>query len=84
MQFFIYYPLKYKKPPIAVITTIIDGGDKGIRTPDLLTASQALSQLSYIPSFINGADDRIRTGDLFLTMEALLPPELHRQYFFII
>ena len=27
----------------------ISGGDKGIRTPDLLTASQALSQLSYTP-----------------------------------
>ena len=25
------------------------GGDKGDRTPDLLTASQALSQLSYTP-----------------------------------
>jgi site-specific DNA recombinase len=34
------------------IDTIVtfDGGDKGIRTPDLLTASQALSQLSYIPT----------------------------------
>ena len=25
------------------------GGDEGNRTPDLLTASQALSQLSYAP-----------------------------------
>ena len=25
------------------------GGDKGARTPDLMTASHALSQLSYIP-----------------------------------
>ena len=25
------------------------GGDKGVRTPDLMTASHALSQLSYIP-----------------------------------
>ena len=25
------------------------GGDKGIRTPDLLNANQALSQLSYTP-----------------------------------
>ena len=25
------------------------GGDEGDRTPDLLTASQALSQLSYTP-----------------------------------
>ncbi len=27
----------------------IRGGDKGDRTPDLMTASHALSQLSYIP-----------------------------------
>jgi hypothetical protein len=26
-----------------------DGGDRGIRTPDLLRAKQALSHLSYIP-----------------------------------
>ncbi len=26
-----------------------NGGDEGDRTPDLLTASQALSQLSYAP-----------------------------------
>ena len=30
---------------------VSNGGDKGIRTPDLLTASQALSQLSYIPGW---------------------------------
>ena len=28
---------------------IHDGGDEGDRTPDLLTASQALSHLSYAP-----------------------------------
>ena len=28
---------------------IHDGGDEGDRTPDLLTASKALSQLSYAP-----------------------------------
>jgi hypothetical protein len=27
------------------------GGDRGARTPDLLHAMQALSQLSYIPTF---------------------------------
>ena len=27
------------------------GGDEGDRTPDLLTASQALSQLSYTPEY---------------------------------
>ena len=30
-------------------TLLYDGGDKGARTPDLLNAIQALSQLSYIP-----------------------------------
>ena len=29
------------------------GGDKGIRTPDLLHAKQALSQLSYTPIVIS-------------------------------
>ncbi len=33
------------------------GGAKGDRTPDLLTASQALSQLSYGP--MNKANDSI-------------------------
>ena len=28
-------------------------GDRGIRTPDLLRARQALSQLSYIPILFN-------------------------------
>ena len=28
------------------------GGDNGARTRDLLTASQALSQLSYTPDFL--------------------------------
>ena len=36
--------LRYPEGPY-----IHDGGDEGDRTPDLLTASQALSQLSYAP-----------------------------------
>jgi hypothetical protein len=35
------------------------GGDKGSRTPDLLNAIQALSQLSYIPTNKNGTPNRI-------------------------
>ena len=31
------------------------GGDEGIRTPDLLNANQALSQLSYAPTVRNAA-----------------------------
>ena len=39
-----------KKVPTEVETlTLRGGGDEGDRTPDLLTASQALSQLSYAP-----------------------------------
>ena len=30
-------------------TEVSDGGDKGIRTPDLLIANETLYQLSYIP-----------------------------------
>ena len=42
------------------------GGDKGVRTPDLVTASHALSQLSYIPvrwcvSYINRLAARVNT-----------------------
>ena len=32
-----------------------DGGDKGGRTPDLLLARQALSQLSYAPGYVSGS-----------------------------
>ena len=38
-----------KKPPVSQRLCIHGGGDEGDRTPDLLTASQALSQLSYAP-----------------------------------
>ena len=39
----------YKKGHSIEWPCIHDGGDEGDRTPDLLTASQALSQLSYAP-----------------------------------
>ena len=48
-------PVKIEKPSIYLKSTtkfcveVFTGGDKGIRTPDLLNAIQALSQLSYIP-----------------------------------
>ena len=48
-----------------------NGGAKGDRTPDLLRARQALSQLSYGP--INGREDRIRTCD------PLVPNQVHYQ-----
>ena len=38
-----------KRPSGTEGLCIHDGGDEGDRTPDLLTASQALSQLSYAP-----------------------------------
>ncbi len=40
---------KKKATGYPVAFWIHDGGDEGDRTPDLLTASQALSQLSYAP-----------------------------------
>ncbi len=49
---------------------ICHGGDKGVRTPDLVTASHALSQLSYIP---NGGRCWIRTSDPFRVKEVLYP-----------
>ena len=38
-----------KRPQLALEPHSMQGGDEGDRTPDLLTASQALSQLSYAP-----------------------------------
>ena len=41
----------FVQPFVGIISflSVFHGGDKGIRTPDLLHAKQALSQLSYIP-----------------------------------
>ena len=46
---------------------IHDGGDEGNRTPDLLTASQALSQLTYAPvtsSYYRGSWRGVQGGIL--------------------
>ena len=43
------------------------GGDEGDRTPDLLTASQALSQLSYAP-----VTRRYYRGMFYLMQEGIL------------
>ena len=45
------YSKKAKKNPLSKYTSKAGffGGDNGARTRDLLTASQALSQLSYTP-----------------------------------
>ena len=40
---------KKKGPNLRWSLIQCSGGDEGDRTPDLLTASQALSQLSYAP-----------------------------------
>jgi hypothetical protein len=50
------------------------GGDAGSRTPYLLRAKQALSQLSYIPG--RGGASWTRTRGLSLIRTALSPPEL--------
>ena len=39
-----------KTANLASRLTVFSGGDKGIRTPDLLTASQTRSQLRYTPN----------------------------------
>lgn len=45
------FSMQYKKNPRLLPGNLYysTGGDKGIRTPDLLHAKQALSQLSYTP-----------------------------------
>ena len=40
------------------------GGDKGSRTPDLLNAIQALSQLSYTPIGYRVSGGCFRNGDI--------------------
>ena len=43
-----------KKAPVSVLSLVEDiGGDEGDRTPDLMNAIHALSQLSYVPVFSN-------------------------------
>jgi hypothetical protein len=37
---------------MTVVFDVFYGGDEGNRTPDLLNAIQALSQLSYIPNLV--------------------------------
>ena len=36
--------------PFYIFHSLVAGGDKGSRTPDLLRARQALYQLSYVPT----------------------------------
>ena len=55
-----------------------DGGAEGIRTPDLLNAIQALSQLSYSPKLnwsvigkVPGGAEGIRTPGLISAIDAL-------------
>ena len=59
-------------------TIVLDGGAKEDRTPDLLRAKQALSQLSYGPIRLTGlrtttigGSGQIRTADLTLIRGAL-------------
>ncbi len=46
-------------------------GAEGIRTPDLLNAIQALSQLSYSPEPLTSGAEGIRTPDLISAIDAL-------------
>ena len=46
---FLYDKRMIKGPNLRWSLIQCSGGDEGDRTPDLLTASQALSQLSYAP-----------------------------------
>ncbi len=57
------------KKTATVVVAVHPGGAKGIRTPDLNTASVALSQLSYGPGA--GGGEGIRTPDLDSAIVAL-------------
>ena len=61
-----------KKVPTKVETLdVTSGGDEGNRTPDLLTASQALSQLSYAPK-----QQKELYGNVFERASTFLPIRL--------
>ena len=48
------------------------GGDRGTRTPDLVVANDALSQLSYIPMPILGLTSLLPAGGLVQSVSAVL------------
>ena len=48
-----------------MVACAVGSGAEGSRTPDLLSAIQALSQLSYGPDSREHGRDRIRTCDLY-------------------
>ncbi len=57
-QVTIYYnlpipPEEKKKQSVGVPPIVTPGGAEGTRTPDLLRAKEALSQLSYSPIWLN-------------------------------
>ena len=52
------------------LIVVLSGGAREDRTPDLLRARQALSQLSYGP-IVDGGSGRTRTSDLTLIRGAL-------------
>ena len=63
---FIYHLLKFSASEEGLYSpySTLSNGDEGTRTPDLLRAREALSQLSYIPS--SDGPQWIRTIDLSL------------------
>lgn len=63
-----------KKGDGSMPSPAMGGGDKGDRTPDLMTASHALSQLSYIPvgwceSYINRSARSCKPESAFVWIE---------------
>ena len=52
------YQLSYSREQTAVLGRHICHGGEGNRTPDLLNAIQALSQLSYTPGISLGGEPR--------------------------
>ncbi len=50
-----YEPIpSHARPVVSLSHFSPSGGDEEVRTPDLLRAKQALSQLSYTPTFFQG------------------------------
>ncbi len=65
------HPLRFVKSAYGLAAV---GGDEGIRTPGLLRAREALSQLSYIPLLNDQArHDRIPSSDRQWAASLVIP-----------
>ncbi len=64
-------------PDFSDVSCVRSGGAEGIRTPDLINAIDALSQLSYSPTVLGWRSDRVPSGWTFRRVNGRRSPESH-------